>query len=193
VAAQCRRIEDPIVLALPRGGVPVAREVARALGAPWDVWIVRKVGVPSDPEVAMGAVASGGVEVRNPAVLGDSPEDDARFERAAAQEREELARRERVYRGDRPRLSIRGRTVILVDDGVATGSTMLAAIRALQGGGARSVIVAVPVCPPEVAQTLSEEADQVVVLLTPASFWAISPWYEDFPQLTDEEVTALLT
>jgi len=192
VAARCPPANEPLVLALPRGGVPVAREVAHALEAPWGIWIVRKVGVPNQPELAMGAVASGGVVYRNPEVLGDSPEDEAIFQRGAQRERAEVDRRERMYRGNRRPLVVKGRDVIVVDDGVATGSTLVAAIRSLRQAGASRVIVAVPVCPPEVAQALSEEADQVIALLTPSPFWAISPWYRDFPQLTDDEVIALL-
>lgn len=181
-----------LVLGLPRGGVPVAVEVAAALGAPVDVLVVRKVGVPTQPELAMGAVAGGGVTVRNEDVLRLLPFAAPLFESAAARERAEVERRERAFRGDRPPLAAEGRTVVLVDDGVATGATVRAAIAAARALGAARVVVAVPVASPEALALLEAEADEVVCLEAPRAFHAVGAWYADFPQLTDEEVRALL-
>lgn len=183
---------DVTVLALPRGGVPVGSEVARALGAPLDVFLVRKLGVPGQEELAMGAIASGGVRVVNDAVveeLGIAPDV---MEAAAAREQEELERRERAYRGERPAPDVSGRVVILVDDGLATGSTMRAAARALKKLGPARVVVAVPVAPREACAALRPEADEVVCAETPGSFKGVGRWYDDFSQTTDEEVRALL-
>jgi predicted phosphoribosyltransferase len=183
---------DVIVLALPRGGVPVGYEVARALGAPLDVFLVRKLGVPGREELAMGAIASGGVPVLNDEVvnaLGISREE---IEQVAAAEEEELERRERAYRGDRRPPDVRGRTVILVDDGLATGSSMRAAVAALRKLGPGRVVVAVPVGAPETCAEFRGEADEVVCGQTPEPFYAVGIWYEDFSQTTDEEVRELL-
>jgi len=183
---------DVLILALPRGGVAVGYELARALHAPLDVLIVRKVGVPGQEELAMGALASGGLLVINEEVtrvLGIS-EDQVRF--AAAREQTELDRRERVYREDRRPPDVRGRTILLVDDGIATGSTMLAAVRALRANHPARIVVAAPVAPPEVCTRLREEADDVVVVQTPEPFIAIGRWYREFPQLTDDDVRRLL-
>lgn len=184
--------EPAIVLGLPRGGVPVAAEVADALGGPLDVLIVRKVGVPGQPEVAMGAVASGGISVRNEDVLVMLPRALQTFESVAAGERHEVVRRETLYRGTRPPLQLQGRTAVLVDDGAATGATARAAIRAARALGAARVLVAVPVASPEALDELRAEADEVVCLQAPARFVAVGRWYEDFPQLGDAEVGALL-
>jgi putative phosphoribosyl transferase len=184
--------QDPVVLALPRGGVPVGAEVARALGAPMDILVVRKLGLPGQPELAMGAVASGGVVVRNPEVLRQVGVDDAAFRSVAARETRELLRREAAYRGERTPVEIRGRTVLLVDDGIATGSTVRAAIQALRLRGAERVVVAVPVVPPDVRDALTTESDEVVCVSTPRPFHAISPWYREFPQLSDDEVRDIL-
>jgi len=186
------RLPDPIILALPRGGVPVGWEIARALAAPLDVLLVRKLGVPGQPELAMGAIASGGVRVMSPEVLAVVQPSDREVERVVAEETLELDRRERIYRGDRPRPEVRGRNVILVDDGVATGSSMLAAIRALRALEPAAIVVAVPVAPPDTWHRLKEEADALVCLLTPEPFHAISLWYESFPQLSDTDVRAIL-
>jgi len=181
-----------LVLALPRGGVPVAHEVARVLDAPLDVMLVRKVGMPGQPELAIGAVASGGIVVHEPGIENDFPGLAETFERIAAQERLELERRERLYRvGLRP-LELKGKTVILVDDGLATGSTMLAAVRAARAGGAAAIVVAAPVASPQAAALLRAEADDVVILQTPAMLVAIGEWYEDFSQLDDATVCRLL-
>ena len=184
--------DDVIVLALPRGGVPVAFEVARSLRMPLDVFLVRKLGVPGHEEHAFGAVASGGVRVVNGHLikaLGLSPESIASIE---ASEIRELERRERVYRGDRPPSRIAGRTVILVDDGLATGATMLAALTALRQEQPKWLVVAVPVAGPEVCDTLHAAADEVVCLLAPRMLSAIGLWYDEFSQATDEEVRSLL-
>ena len=185
---------DVIVLALPRGGVPVAFEVARALRVPLDVLIVRKLGAPDQPELAMGAIASGGVRVLNEELLRYYPIPDILIESVAAREREELERRERIYRGDRPAPDVRGRTVILVDDGIATGTTMRSAVEALKKLGAAGVVIAVPVAPESVCNEFQRLRDHVVFtcLTTPERFFAISLWYEDFPQTSDEEVCDLL-
>lgn len=183
---------DVLVLGLPRGGIPVAYEVARGLGAPLDVFVVRKLGVPGHEELAMGAIASGGVRVLNDSVvdmLGVPPET---IERVARAEAEELARRERRYRGERPPPDVEGRTVILVDDGLATGSTMRAAIAALGRMGAAGIVVAVPVAAAETCAEIGREVDAIVCAATPEPFYAVGLWYKDFSQTTDEEVRALL-
>jgi predicted phosphoribosyltransferase len=183
---------DVLVLALPRGGVPVAYEVARALHAPLDVFMVRKLGVPGYEELAMGAIATGGVRVLDEEVVRmlHLPRDV--IERATAIEMTELERRERQYRGDRPAPDVRGRTVILIDDGLATGSTMRAAIAALKKEGAKRIVVAVPVAPPETCQALRAQVDDVLCAVTPEPFRAVGLWYGDFSQTTDEEVRYLL-
>ncbi len=183
---------NAVVLALPRGGVPVALEIARTLGAPLDVLVVRKVGLPGQPELAMGAVASGGVEVRNLQVLREARVREEDFQAVVRQEREEVLRREAVYRAGRPPVDVEGRTVVLVDDGIATGSTIRAAIEALRTRGAGRVLVAAPVAPPDVRDDLRLAADDVVCVATPTPFHAISPWYREFPQLSDSEVRELL-
>jgi len=181
-----------IVLGLPRGGVPVAAEVARALGAPLDVLVVRKVGVPEQPELAMGAVGPGGVIVRNEELLELLPHAAREFERVAQRERAEVERRERAYRGGRPPLTLAGRTAILVDDGVATGATMRAGVGATRALGAARVVVATPVAAGDACAMLETEADEVVCLQVPPDFRAVGAWYEEFPQLDDDEVRALL-
>lgn len=187
------RTHRAVVLALPRGGVPVAAELASALDLPLDVLCVRKLGVPSQPELAMGAVASGGAVVRNDDVLATVPGAAGAFERVLAREREELARRERAYRGEGATpLEVRGLTTIVVDDGLATGATMEAAVRAVRALQAQSVLVAVPVASPDAVERLARVADRVVALRTPAWFGAVGQWYERFDQTRDEEVTRLL-
>jgi putative phosphoribosyl transferase len=183
---------DVLVLALPRGGVPVAFEVARALHAPLDVFMVRKLGVPGYEELAMGAIATGGLRVLDEELLRmlEIPRDVV--ERVTANEMDELERRERQYRGDRPAPDVRGRTVILIDDGLATGSTMRAAIAALKKEGAKRIVVAVPVAPPETCEALRAQVDDVVCAVTPEPFRAVGLWYGDFSQTTDEEVRDLL-
>jgi putative phosphoribosyl transferase len=184
---------DPsvIVLALPRGGVPVAYEVARALEAPLDVFIVRKLGVPGHEEYAMGAIATGGVRVMNPDVAGlRIPA--AAIDAVAERERRELTRREKLYRGDRPPLVIADRTVILVDDGLATGSTMRAAVVAVRKQNPRRIVVAVPVAAVETCAEFRDEVDEVVCAMTPDPFAAVGVWYHDFEQTSDDQVHALL-
>jgi len=183
---------DVVVLALPRGGVPVAYEVARALGAPLDIFLVRKLGIPGHEELAMGAVATGGVRVLNEQVVRALRILDYVIDAVAAKEEQELARRERLYRGDRPPPDVHGRTVILVDDGLATGATMHAAIQALRQQQPAHIVVAVPTASPEACDELREEVDDVVCALTPEPFYAVGLWYEDFSQTTDEEVRDLL-
>jgi putative phosphoribosyl transferase len=183
---------ETIVLGLPRGGVPVACEIARALGLPLDVLVVRKLGLPWQPELAMGAIASGGAVVVNEDVLRYLPARSDAFETVRAEEQRELERRERDYRGDRPPLVMPGRTGILVDDGLATGATMEAAVRALRAIAAAQVVVAVPVASPEARDRIAAVADEVVCLETPANFSAVGQWYRDFGQTSDEEVRALL-
>jgi putative phosphoribosyl transferase len=183
---------DVLVLALPRGGVPVAAEVARALGAPLDVFVVRKLGVPGHEEFALGAIATGGVRVLNEDAVRALHIPDRVIEAIAAKEQQELTRRERVYRGDRPPLDVRGRTVILVDDGLATGATMHAAIRALRQQQPARIVVAVPTASPETCDELKAEVDDVICATTPDPFYAVGLWYEDFSQTSDEEVRELL-
>ncbi|MGH2708439.1 MAG: phosphoribosyltransferase [Gemmatimonadales bacterium] len=181
-----------LVLALPRGGVPVGYEVARALHAPLDVMLVRKLGVPGHEELAMGAIASGGVRIISDDIVGSLAIPDRVIAAVAAAEEEELERRERVYREGRPPRPVRGRTLILVDDGLATGSTMRAAAAALRAQGPERLIVAIPVAPPEVCEAIRAEVDDVVCALAPEPFLAVGAWYEDFSQTTDDEVRELL-
>ena len=184
--------DDVIVLALPRGGVPVAFEVAHALHAPLDVFVVRKLGVPGHEELAMGAIASGGVLVIEPSVVEDLSIPMEVVLDVAAREEQERLRREREYRGDRPAPEVRGRTVILVDDGLATGSTMRAAVAALKKSQPAKIVVAVPVAVRSTCEELAEEVDEVVCARTPEPFYGVGEWYADFSQTTDEEVRELL-
>jgi len=183
---------DMRVLALPRGGVPVAFEVAQALHAPMDVFSVRKLGVPGHPEVAMGAIATGGVRVLNASLVKTLRIPDAVIEAVAAREQKELERRERAYRGVLPPLDVRGRTVILVDDGLATGATMRAAVQAARKLGAARVVVAVPIGARETCEEFRAEADETVCAYTPEPFHAVGQLYADFSETTDDEVHALL-
>jgi predicted phosphoribosyltransferase len=183
---------DVLVLALPRGGVPVAYEVARALHAPLDVFLVRKLGLPGHEELAMGAIATGGVRVLNEQVVQGLGVPDEVIDEVTGAELRELQRREREYRDDRPAPDVRGRTVILVDDGLATGSTMRAAAAALRRLGPARVVVAVPVGAAATCAELQEVADAVVCAATPEPFYAVGMWYEDFSQTTDDEVRELL-
>jgi putative phosphoribosyl transferase len=183
---------DVIVLALPRGGVPVGFEVAAALGAPLDVFIVRKLGLPWEEEVAMGAIASGGVRVLDSELIRAARVSEAEVERVTVIERAELARRERQYRGERPFPDLSGKTVILVDDGLATGSTMRAGVAALRQEGPSRVVVAVPVAAPATCNALRDIADEIVCAITPEPFRAVGYWYYDFSQTSDEEVQELL-
>jgi putative phosphoribosyl transferase len=181
-----------LVLALPRGGVPVAYEVARALNAPLDVMLVRKLGVPGHEELAMGAIASGGIRIVSDEVVTALGIPERVIATIAANEEAELERRERAYRDQRPPVVVRDRSVILVDDGVATGSTMRAAAAALQAQDPSQLTIAVPVAPAETSAALSQVADAVVCLESPDPFFAVGNWYEQFPQVSDEEVRQLL-
>jgi putative phosphoribosyl transferase len=192
VAARIPDRTNLLILGLPRGGVPVASEVAYAIGAPLDVFIVRKLGVPGHEELAMGAIASGGVRVMNNEVLRMIPVRPEAIEAVAKREQEELMRREHSYRGSKPPLEVAGKTVIVVDDGLATGSTMRAAVRALRSMNAGGIVVAVPVGARESCIGLREEADDVICLHVPEPFEAVGLWYDDFTQTSDEEVHSSL-
>ncbi len=192
---------DLLVLALPRGGVPVAFEVAKALNAPLDVFLVRKLGVPGNEELAMGAIASGGVRVLNEDVVREAKLSslgkslhlcDATINWVAAQEQQELERREHLYRDDRPAPDVSGRTVILVDDGLATGATMRAALKALRQQQPARLVVAVPISSPETCHKLQDEVDEIICAVTPRPFQSVGFWYDDFSQTTDDEVRKLL-
>jgi putative phosphoribosyl transferase len=183
---------DVTVLALPRGGVPVGYEVAEALGAPLDVFVVRKLGVPGHEELAMGAIASGGVRVPNEDVVGPFRLSARDIDRVAAREELELSRREREYRGGVAPAEVEGRTVILVDDGLATGASMRAAVKALRQRRPSWLVVAVPVGAPSTCAVFEAEADHVVCARTPDPFYAVGQWYEDFRQTSDEEVRDLV-
>jgi putative phosphoribosyl transferase len=184
--------DDVVVLGLPRGGVPVAAEVARALGAPLDVLVVRKLGAPGQEELAIGAIGEGGVRVLNGGLVRDLGLDPAAIDRIAAGEEAELARRVAAYRGEHDALEVGGKTTILVDDGVATGATMRAGLQTLRALGAARIIAAAPVGASDSVALLETEADEVIVLETPAWFSAVGQWYENFGPTQDEEVRALL-
>ncbi|MEB3148966.1 MAG: phosphoribosyltransferase [Sphaerospermopsis sp.] len=184
--------ENLLVLALPRGGVPVAFEVAKALNAPLDVCIVRKLGVPGHKELAMGAIASGGIGVLNSDVINTLGIDKETIQAVAAEELQELQRRDRTYRGDALPLNVENKTVILIDDGIATGSTMRAAIGILQQQQPQKIVVAIPVAPASTYKELQSEVDEIVCLQIPEILSAIGLWYEDFAQTTDEEVKEIL-
>ena len=183
---------DLLVLALPRGGVPVAYEVAELLGAPLDVFLVRKLGVPGHDELAMGAIASGGIRVLNDDVIRALRVDEDTIGAVVAREWRTLRECELNYRGERSRPRVRGRTVILVDDGPANGASMRAAVQALNEEHPKRLVVAVPVAPPETCEAIRAEADEIVCALTPPMFYGVGRWYEDFMQTTDDEVRELL-
>jgi putative phosphoribosyl transferase len=185
-------LDAPVILALPRGGVPVGAEVARELGAPLDVILVRKLGVPGHRELAMGAIGEGGVRVLNPGVVRAAHVTEAELAAAEARERTELERRSETYRSDRARLVVAGRDAVLVDDGLATGSTARAAIAVARALDARRVVLAVPVAPPDVVAELDRVCDGVIAVETPARMFAIGTWYRDFAQTPDREVRRLL-
>jgi predicted phosphoribosyltransferase len=183
---------DVVVLALPRGGVPVAYEVAQALHAPLDVFVVRKLGTPGQEELAMGALSPGGITVLNREVIQALGIPQQTIDAVVAREERELERRERDYRDGRPAASIRGNIAILVDDGLATGSSMRVAAKALRKEAAAQIVVAVPVASPSTCAEFETEVDKVVCATTPEPFWAVGQWYRDFSQTTDEEVRELL-
>ncbi len=183
---------DVLILALPRGGVPVAFEVAERLGAPFDVFLVRKLGVPGHEELAMGAIASGGVRVLNHRTIDYLRIPDAAIDAVAEEEQRELTRREKAYRDNRPAPEIRGKTVILIDDGLATGATMRAAAVALKQMRPAKIIVAVPVASDETCREFEQEVDAVICANTPEPFYGVGLWYHDFSQTTDDEVRELL-
>ena len=183
---------DVLILALPRGGVPVAFEVAKALNAPLDILVVRKLGVPEQEELAMGAIASGGVRIVNEYIISLMKISDEAIARVALQEERELERRERLYRANRPLRDLQGRTVILVDDGLATGATMWAAVAAVRKQQPAQIVIAVPVAALESCQKLETQVDKIICVSTPSPFNSVGLWYEDFPQTTDEEVRDLL-
>lgn len=183
---------DVIVLALPRGGVPVGFEVAQTIGASLDIMLVRKLGTPGHEELAMGAIASGGVSVLNDDLIARLHIGPELIEAATKIEQQELERRERAYRGDHPSPVVQNRHVILVDDGLATGASMRAAVAALKQRHPASIVVAIPVAPPDTVEMLREEADKVICLAMPEPFLAVGRWYEDFSQTSDEEVKSLL-
>jgi len=183
---------DVLVLALPRGGVPVGFEVAQALNAPLDVFVVRKLGVPGQEELAMGAIATGGVRVLNDDIVGYLGLSEEVIDRVVAREKKELERRERIYRGDNAAPLVRGRTLILIDDGLATGSTMRAAVAALHKQQPSRIVVAVPVASPEACEELRSEVNETICAATPRPFQGVGRWYQDFSQTSDEEVHELL-
>ncbi|HEY9618046.1 MAG TPA: phosphoribosyltransferase [Microcoleaceae cyanobacterium] len=184
--------DDAIVLALPRGGVPIGFEVAKVLNVPLDILVVRKLGVPGHEELAMGAIAPGDVQILNQQIVQSCRVDDAALNQVIAREQQELERREQLYRDDRPALNLRDRTVILIDDGLATGATMRVAVQAVRQACPQQVIVAVPIGAPETCQELKTEAEQMICLETPRRFSSVGSWYDDFSQTTDEEVSTLL-
>jgi predicted phosphoribosyltransferase len=184
--------KDVILLALPRGGVPVAYEIAKQLKVPMDIFLIRKLGVPGNEELAMGAIDSEDVRVLNQDIIRSFGISDRMIAKVAADERRELHRRERLYRGDRKRLEIKGRTVILIDDGLATGATMLAAIKALRSKNPSNIVIAVPVASLDTCRAFEKEVDDIICGATPEPFYGVGAWYEDFRQVTDEEVCDML-
>lgn len=183
---------DVVVLALPRGGVPVAYEIAKALDAPLDLFLVRKLGVPGHEELAMGAIATGGVRVLNDRIIEALYIPESIIDTAALREQHELERREHAYRGGKPPLDVGGKTVILVDDGLATGATMAAAVTGVRALGSKQVVVAVPTAAPETCQAFEQLVDVTICVETPNPFYGVGMWYVDFSQTTDEEVRELL-
>jgi putative phosphoribosyl transferase len=193
LAAELPALDRPLVLGLPRGGVPVAAAVAGALGAQLDVLVVRKLGVPAQPELAMGAVAAGGVRVRNDDVLRRAGVPAAVLEEVTRRELDAVESRERIYRGDRPPPAFAGRDVVLVDDGLATGATMRAAVAAVRSQGPSRIVVAVPVAPAETVAAFEQDGIEVACVHAPGDFVAVGSWYRDFGQVSDEEVIRLIS
>lgn len=186
------RLPDPVVLALPRGGVPVADEIARALGAPLDVVVARKIGAPFQPELGVGAVAGEAPPLYDPVLLGHLGLTEEELRPVAEREQAELRRREELYRHGRPALDLTGRSAVLVDDGVATGSTARASLRAVHRARPARTVLAAPVCSPQAMELLSRDADEIVCVHVPAAFGSVGFWYQRFPQLTDDEVLNIL-
>ncbi len=186
------RGENPVIFALPRGGVPVGYEIARSLGAPLDVFIARKLGAPDQPELGIGAIAQDGARVLNERIVREVDVSEEYIERIAAEETEEAQRRLELFRGDQPEPEVRERTAILVDDGIATGVTTQAAIEALRRRNPRRLVLAVPVCAAQTAESLRQEVDELICLEAPSNLMAIGLWYRDFEQTSDEEVIELL-
>jgi len=183
---------NTVILALPRGGVPVAYEIGKELGLPVDIFVVRKLGVPGHEELAMGAIASGGVRHINRDVVDQLRIDSETIDVASRREQKEIERREQLYRGQRPPVDVRNKTVILVDDGLATGSTMRAAIAALRQHRPARIVVAVPAAAPQTCSEIADEVDEIICAATPEPFYAVGQWYQEFSQTTDEEVRDLL-
>ena len=183
---------NTVILALPRGGVPVAYEIGKELGLPVDIFVVRKLGVPGHEELAMGAIASGGVRHINRNVVDQLRIDSETIDVASRREQKEIERREQLYRGQRPPVDVRNKTVILVDDGLATGSTMRAAIAALRQHRPARIVVAVPAAAPQTCSEIADEVDEIICAATPEPFYAVGQWYQEFSQTTDEEVRDLL-
>src|SRR3989449_9240818 len=183
---------NTVILALPRGGVPVAYEIGKELGLPVDIFVVRKLGVPGHEELAMGAIASGGVRHINRAVVDQLRIDSETIDVASRREQKEIERREQLYRGQRPPVDVRNKTVIVVDDGLATGSTMHAAIAALRQHRPARIVVAVPAAAPQTCSEIADEVDEIICAATPEPFYAVGQWYQEFSQTTDEEVRELL-
>ncbi len=186
--------KDPVVLALPRGGVPIGREVAAALEAPLDLILVRKIGAPGQPELALGAVVDGARPelVINEDVRAMLHVSDGYIAREEARQLDEIKRRRTLWLGDRPRVPVKGRTALIVDDGIATGATVRAALRAVRRAAPARLVLAAPVAPPDTVEELREDADEVICLATPSAFWAISMFYADFPQVADDAVSAMM-
>src|SRR5947208_1699462 len=183
---------DTVILALPRGGVPVAYEIGKELGLPVDIFVVRKLGVPGHEELAMGAIASGGVRHINRDVVDQVRIDSETIDVASRREQKEIERREQLYRGQRSPVDVRNKTVIVVDDGLATGSTMHAAIAALRQHRPARIVVAVPAASPQTCSEIADEVDEIICAATPETFYAVGQWYQEFSQTTDEEVRDLL-
>jgi putative phosphoribosyl transferase len=183
---------DTVILALPRGGVPVAYEIGKSLRLPVDIFVVRKLGVPGHEELAMGAIASGGVRHINRDIVDQLHIDSKTIDAASRREEKEIERREGLYRGQRPPLDVRHKTVILVDDGLATGSTMRAAIAALRQHQPARIVVAVPAAAPQTCSEIADEVDEIICAATPEPFYAVGQWYQEFSQTTDDEVRELL-
>ncbi len=183
---------DALILAIPRGGVPIAYEISQRLGIPWDIWPARKLGMPGYPELAIGAISRGGVRFFNREMLGEHEVAPAELEQVMDQEYRELERREHLFCGDRPRANPQDRIVIVVDDGIATGASLRAALASIRQENPRRLVVAVPVAPPSTCRALEEEVDDLITLIRPSPLYSVGAWYQDFQQVSDVEVQELL-